>query len=268
MDPELISNLFDFARTPFACLLLAYGRWFTFLSVFAPFNWAKINTGPVRSGIAFILAIPTAEYLLATQADVITSLPTGQLALLLAKEALLGFMLGVLASLPIWVADICGGVLAGIRQDGGSDDKFGSSTFGDTFVMIAIGILIFNGGLLIIFQTVYASYEVWPVFEPVPLFSQQAATVFLSILDLVFGMALIIASPFIASWLLIDIWLGIMQRSANSVTVDHLNDLIKTMLTMALLFFLLQPIIANLVDVTQSLTDFIGIFVTLLEPSK
>ncbi len=264
MDASLLSDLFAYLRTPFTCLLLAYGRWFVFASVFAAFSWAKINTGPIRSGIAFILAIPLAAHLLETQGTALRELPMGQLALLVFKEAIIGFMMGVLASLPIWVADICGGILAGIRQESSDEDKFGSSTFGSAFVLMAIGILVYDDGFLHVFSAVYASYEVWPVTAAMPLFSANAAAAFLSLLDVTFGAALSIAAPFILAWLLIDIWLGILGRSASRVDTGNTNELIKAALTVVMLYLLLQPIIASLGSTTHDMADLIGLFYSLV----
>lgn len=255
-------------RGPLFCLLIASARWLTFAGAFAAFAWAGINKGLIRSALSICLALPTAAFLMETEQAMLLALSAGEFALLTAKEAFLGFLLGMLASIPIWVADLSGGALAGIRQEPGGEDKIGGTSFGQTFVIIALSILIFDGGFKSILLAVYKSYEIWPASSPMPEFNEGAARGFAQILGVAFSVAVVTAAPFVLVWLVIDIWIGVAARTAKKFDLSQQSDLLKALLTMGMLVVLVGPIHRALTDVFMDLGNISQLLGLFLEASS
>lgn len=238
-------------------LLMAFGlgfaRWFAFASVFAMFVWAGVSGGLVRNAIAIGFGLPMTLMLFVGAQDTLATMPAMAFVLLMAKEVLLGLLLGLIASGPVWIADLVGGVLAGLRQEEGAGSGFGSTATAQIFVLLAVGLLAYEGGFRLLIGAVYQSYVGWPVLAPMPVLGAQAGEALLQLMTLVFKAGFVIVGPFLIVFLLIDASVGIAARLGKNIDLSPYADLFKSIALIGLIF----ATIPSLADaITASIRDF------------
>lgn len=270
MEQISIEELDSLFRGPLVCMLVAFARWMTFASVFAGFTWATINRGIVRNAIAIAFGLPVAIFIFNTRVDALLEMETGALSLLLIKEALLGLLLGTVASVPFWIADLSGGILAGIRQEpeGGGATTFGGTTFGQAMVLMAIGVLAYHGGFKLLLMSVYESYQFWPILDPLPNMSTKAASALLNMLALAFTQAVLVAAPFVLCWLLIDVWTGVSARMAKRLDMSAYTDVFKALITLILMIVMTGPITGLMIGVFDDYGRLSPILSVFFEDAK
>src|SRR5262245_27894910 len=87
---------------------LAITRMAAMLLVMPAFTRLGI-TGPVRAGIALVVALPVIPVI--AQAVAPLSLTPGTVAMLVVKEAIVGTVIGLMLGIPLWAAQAAGDML-------------------------------------------------------------------------------------------------------------------------------------------------------------
>ena len=103
--------------------------------------------------------------------------------------------------------------------------------------------LIAGGALLVIVQTIYLSFELFPIGRPL---AQQGANVPLQLIEgsgRLFAFALLLAGPVMFVLLVAEIGFGLLNRAAPQLNVYNLTLTIKAMLGLAVLALALPMII-------------------------
>ncbi|NJM34475.1 MAG: type III secretion system export apparatus subunit SctT [Rhodomicrobium sp.] len=194
-------------------------------------------TGILRAGVAIAFALPIIPFI----AD---SFPfaeiTGPLRYaILFKEFMVGVILGFVIAIPFWAAEAAGEILDLQRGLNFADIADPSSTennniTGSLFALIAVALYFASGGLNLTMNVVYGSYQIWPIAEFLPLFSQQAGLLFLTMLDDILAMGLMLILPMSMALLLSDLCLALVARAA-----PHMNIFILSLAVKNLVFALL-----------------------------
>jgi type III secretion protein T len=75
----------------------------------------------------------------------------------------------------------------------------------------------------------YDSYGLWPVDHLLPVFSKEAAPIFLDLLTRTLSMALTLVFPLIVSLLLSDLVLAFISRASPHLNIFTLSLIVKTL---------------------------------------
>ena len=214
------------------------------LAVFAvvPFLSGRLLTGLPRHAVLMVLAI----FISPVVGDVGTlSLPT--MALIAAKEALIGTLLGLGFGIFIWAIQSAGDLID--FQTGAGNAAFfdpaagheGGPT-GNFLGWLVITLFVCGGGLLAVLGVVMDSYRLWPVASFMPKAGavleefavRQGDTLFLWIVKL--------ASPVVFVLVLAELGMGLVGRVAPQLNIfvfaQPLKSLLATLMMLLFLFFL------------------------------
>jgi type III secretion protein T len=118
------------------------------------------------------------------------------------KEVLIGLLLGMVAGLPFWIMEMSGNIVDFIRQapDAAVQNPEGSTQASITGTLFAIVVTLYfisAGGLTILADTIYKSYEIWPALSNFPLPSSDGSIKIIGLLDFLIGSAVLIAAPLV-----------------------------------------------------------------------
>ncbi len=180
----------------------------------------------------------------------VDSLPKspGWLVLMIGKEVFVGFAMGCLLALPFWAFEALGflvdnqrgaSISATLNPLTGND----SSPLGLLYNQAFIVFFMVSGGVLILLDALYRSFEVWHIVHWSPHLDPASSRFFISELFRLVGVGVLLAAPPVVAMLLAEIGLGLV-----SLTVPQLQ-----------VFFLAMPIksaIALLVLVIYGMTLF------------
>ncbi|NKI94046.1 type III secretion system export apparatus subunit SctT [Rhizobacter sp. SG703] len=159
------------------------------------------------------------------------------IALLVAKESLLGMVLGFLVAIPIWAFDTMGSYIdnqrgASIAQTINPLTGHDSSPLGELFSQAAVTYLLAGGGLLLMLGIAYRSFELWPVLSWTPHLSDETPGILLGQLDRLTRLAVLLGSPVILSMLLAELGLALVSRFAPQLQVFFLAMPVKSGIAM------------------------------------
>jgi type III secretion protein T len=165
-------------------------------------------------------------------------------ALVAAKEAFLGFMIGFFAAIPFWIVENVGNFID--NQRGATMGEVYSplngaqvSTFGMFFSQIASTLFFVGGAIFVFIGALYTSYSVWPVFSEGILMAKETPLVILGSFDDMLRTTVIISAPVIMVMFLATVGLGFVNRTAPQLNVFFLSMPIKSALGIAFLIIYL-----------------------------
>jgi len=223
---------------------------------------------PMMVRITFTLSI--AIFLYPLHSAVLTAKPLGLLlwAGILTKEILIGVCLGFVCSAFIWVMEAIGAVLDTII---GNNNLFlfnpilnqESGPFSILLGQVGTILFIAFGGLILMLQTLLASFVSWPVFSFFPAFSESGRIFLLQRSAEIISTALQLAMPTLTVLLLLDLGLGLLNRSASQLNAYTLSMPLKAIVST--LFVALTLIFIG--DSKGALLNLINIGSTLLRQS-
>jgi type III secretion protein T len=186
-----------------------------------------------------VLAIP----------PIMSQMPPGEpnlfmFALVAAKEAFIGFMIGFFAAIPFSIVENVGNFID--NQRGATMGEVYSplngaqvSTFGMFFSQIASTLFFVGGAIFVFIGALYTSYSVWPVFSEGILMAKETPLVILGSFDDMLRTTVIISAPVIMVMFLATVGLGLVNRTAPQLNVFFLSMPIKSALGIAFLIIYL-----------------------------
>ena len=181
--------------------------------------------------------------------SVMAGMPSGEpnllmFALVAAKEALLGFIIGFFAAIPFWIVENVGNLID--NQRGATMGEVYSplngaqvSTFGIFFSQIASTLFFVGGAIFVFIGALYTSYLIWPVFSEGIAMSGDTPVFVLSSFDDMMRTTVIIASPGVVVMFLATLGLGFVNRTAPQLNVFFLSMPVKSALGIAFLIIYL-----------------------------
>ena len=179
-------------------------------------------------------------------------------AILAAREALIGFLIGFFASIPFWVAENVGNFID--NQRGATMGEVYSplngsqvSTTGIFFTQLVSTIFFVSGAIFLFLGALYNSYMIWPVFPAdavFPAFVSDAPVRILTALDGMLRTTVVISAPVIIVMFLATLGLGLVNRTAPQLNVFFLSMPVKSALGVAMLIVYL-PFIMDMLMYTK-----------------
>lgn len=197
-------------------------------------------TGLLRNGVALALSLPIFPILVATLRT--TDMATAMVVVFMMKEVVVGLTLGLAMGIPFWATEAAGDILDLQRGStmGTLIDPMmthETSATGTLLTVIMLVLYLAAGGLELTLSSLYDSYGLWPIDQLLPVFSKQAAEIFLDLLNRILSMALTLVFPLIVSLLLSDVVLAFLARASPHLNVFALSLIVKT-LAFSLVFVL------------------------------
>jgi type III secretion protein T len=237
----LTSGLADVAK-PFT---LGFPRMLAMLTVF-PLLPTSVFPLLVRNGIGLALLLPVypllramAPYAPDTTVDWLVHM---------GREIAIGAAIGWAFGIVIWAFEGVGGLLdiqtgasSGATFDPASQQP--AAVFSTVLRNIAIIAFIGAGGLAAMLATFYESLRVWPLGSALPLTPVDAWQLARTTSTELLSSALAIALPFLVLLLVVELGLGLLNRSLPQLNVFQLGMPIKMLAAMAMLVLALSYLV-------------------------
>ncbi len=194
-------------------------------------------TGLLRTGFVLAIALPLLPYTI-NEMDQFGALGIGHIAAIVLKEGFLGLILGFIFGLPFWgiqsagdIADFQRGLMgASIGDPSQTSEASITATF---LVIIMITLFVVAGGITVVVETLYRSYEIWPILDLAPNLSLESAGLFLAALDDIMRLAFVVGGPVIIAMFLGDAVLAAITRFAPQLNVFALSMGVKSAIFVA-----------------------------------
>ncbi len=190
---------------------------------------------------------------------------------ILAKEVLIGALLGFVVAIPLWAVETMGDLIDSQRGAAIADTLNpltgnDSSPLAQLFSQAMQTFFLVAGGFSLLLGVVYDSYRLWPVFGWWPTLASADAALLLGWLDDYMRLAVLLAAPVLFAMLLAEVGLALLSRYVPQLQVFFLAMPIKSALAMLLLalyatilFGYLDDLVrAQIGGVLESLTRLLG----------
>jgi type III secretion protein T len=196
--------------------------------------------GVIRNGLALTIGI----FIAAGQPlQVVENLPTLTLLALIAKEGLIGLLLGYAVSTVFWIAEGVGVMIdnqAGYNNVQQTNPLSGeqSTPVGNLLSQLAICGFYLLGGMMVLVGLLFESFQWWPLDKLMPGWSQLLER-FLQVQVSGYLQAVVkISSAVVMVLLLIDLGIGLVAKTADKLEPNNLGQPIKGAVTMLMLVML------------------------------
>ena len=252
-------------------LLLGMARIYPCALLVAAFCFQHIR-GMTRHTIIMVLALIPAPgihvALLGTEYSALA------LAGLMLKEVALGFLLGVLLSMPFWMFEAVGALLdnqRGALAGGQLNPSLGpdATPIGHLFKELAIFLLIVTLGLGALTQVIWDSYQIWPPTAWFPVVGPNGFSTFIGLLGDTFTHMMLYAAPFIAVLLLLEFGIALLGLYSPQLQVSTLAPPVKCLAGIGILilyFSLLQDLIVGRMVLLGDLKHALGLMFKVQAP--
>lgn len=225
--------------TPFFVFLLSLAR---IMAIFrtAPFLGGNAVAGNVRNTVAITIVFLVYPIVQAQAPETIVMSP--HLGMLMAKEVLIGVIIGFLLGLLFWVAESTGFLIDNQRGAAmaSSVDPLSSnqsSPLGSVFFQAVVMLFFLSGAFVSFLGFLMQSYSVWPVFSFIPNLESTALSDFIvSQVNVLATAVVVLAGPILILCFFSDFGLGLINRFAPQLNVFFLAMPVKSALAM---FFLI-----------------------------
>ncbi|OAF03751.1 EscT/YscT/HrcT family type III secretion system export apparatus protein [Bradyrhizobium centrolobii] len=190
-------------------------------------------SGLIRGCFAIAIVLPYVAQISAGLQALDSDTRLIRVALLGFKEVLVGLLLGILLSIPLWSIQAVGDTIdmqRGITSQVASNDPATHSQASATGLLLGITadtIFVLSGGLQTMISALYGSYLIWPIYRMLPGLTVQGAIEFLEVLDHIMHTTLLVSGPVLAFLLLIDISVMMLGRFAPQIKLNDLGPNIK-----------------------------------------
>jgi type III secretion protein T len=195
-------------------------------------------TGIIRGAIALALALPMLPFIAdVLKAEHFTPITFAALTL---KEGAVGVVIGLVLGVPFWAAESAGSILDYQRGSNAASlldplQEVVEGITGTLFGLTMVALYYTSGGLSLTLGTVYDSYKLWPPGHFLPMFGADAPSIFLSLLDRIVTMGVLLVSPLMVCLLLSDLLIGLLSRAAPNFNLFALSLSTKNLVFAALL---------------------------------
>lgn len=246
--------------------LLVLTRWLS-MSITMPFLGSQLLPSAVRLALASVLSA-VSFYLLFEQANRTIELNGAMITLLFVKEALLGFILGFLASLIFYAYELFGEVVDLTRAANMSrllvpELKHQSTAMGVLLFQLSLVIFLGLGFHRDVIRAAYQSFETFPVFSLGPNFlGADFLSCAVSILAVLFEQAFRFALPIIVITFIIDLAFGLVNRVVPQINAYFLSLPAKMLGGLIMLLLILPFLLDDFALHYQELSRFFLFYVT------
>ncbi len=188
----------------------------------------------ILAAVAFMFAAPIAGGL----TPEIDTLPKDDflfITILILKEVAIGMLLGVFFGVPFWAIEAAGEFAdhqRSIGESGITDPATGeqSSVMAVLLNLVAITLFAVEGGISIMVETIYQSYQFWGVGRFLPAFSIEMLSQIVEIIGRILLFGLLVAAPIIFALLMSDFVVMALGRTSAKIQLVAVLPLIKNII--------------------------------------
>ena len=173
------------------------------------------------------------------------------LLVLLAKEGLIGLLIGFLIGIVFWAAQCAGSVIDmqrgaffAIMPDPLS--KSDTTPMGSLLFQLAAILFFVSGGFREMIGAILDSYRVWPVDRYFPHIDQNLVEFVARQLVRCLNLAVILAAPIVISTLTADLALGMLNRFAPQVNIFMISLAVKSAIAALIMVFYISFLVKYL----------------------
>lgn len=231
------------------------------------FASSDLIPGLVRNAFFVSTALITMPVILHTGIPI--HLNSTQLVTLIAKESLIGLLIGFFYSGIFWVVGSAGNII---------DTKVGANTAtivdpfsgyeeqlaGAFLSRLAIWLFAASGGLIIFLGLLLQSYVLWPVTQMLPSLPPSGLSVVIAHFGQMMVMTLMLAAPALFIFTLVELGFGLLNRIAPQLNVQVTGTSIKVFLAVGLLWLTLAGILRFVTDHQMSASAVLKILRSML----
>lgn len=202
------------------------------------FKGGAMGSGLIRNTLVLMFALPIIPMMQAHPVDFVAKSLT-EIVLIYGEELLIGLIVGFCAAIPFWAIDMAGFVIDTMRGASMStvlNPLMGlqSSVFGMFFTQILGVLFLVSGGFNALLTALYQSYTVLPP-ESALSFNQDLLSFISQQWQMMSDMCLSFALPAMVVMIMVDVALGLVNRSVEQLNVFFLSMPIKSILVVFLL---------------------------------
>ncbi len=221
-----------------SALALAMARAMGMVMVMPIFTQTGI-TGILRTGVVIAIALSLLPFVM-HELETAGRPGTPLLFAVMLKEGFVGFLLGLAFSIPFWgvqsagdLVDFQRGLTGATIADPSQSSE--ASVTGLFLLLTMIALFFIVGGMMIVIETLYQTYAIWPLFDFTPRLSIDNAAAIFILLDDIMRLAFVIAGPVMIAMFLGDAVLAAITRFAPQLNVFVLSMAIKSAIFVALM---------------------------------
>lgn len=234
---------------PMEALLFASTRLMAMFIVF-PILQQKAVGNLVRAGLAVSLACLVLPL---TWAQMPHTMDAAQIIFVVAKEAMIGVLLGYCAGLLLWAVEGMGGFVdlqTGANSSAVVEPMSGhpQGPTGGFLLQLFSTLLLTSGGFLTLLRAVFDSYLVWPVFSTVPILARGFDQFLTLQWDSLTDLLLKLSAPIVLLLVLIELALGLVARYMHSLDVHFQSMALKQLASTIMLMVLLNMFFSSAMD--------------------
>jgi type III secretion protein T len=242
--------------------------------IMLPLLSSTLVTGPVRVALALSVTVPVvagqmAQLGLDGQSQP-AFLPTDFAAvptlLLFLREAAIGIVVG------LGFGALCAGLLAvgeimdhqtGLTFTQNIDAAHGNtvSVTSKFLEHVLFAVLMQAGIVLLLVDTLYLSYEIWPMGKALPALQTQLPLVLLRESSRLFSLALLLAGPVMLVLFVVDASVGMLNRAAPQFNVFMLSLALKPIIGIGVLAAALPMVVERSVTALLQLAATLRLFI-------
>ncbi len=224
-----------------AVLPLASARLATTLFII-PFFSRNILTGMTKNSIIMALTLPHIPIILPQIDNYISSFQI--YIIIISKEILIGFMIGILVSIAFWAVENAGDAID--MQRGAFFAMMGdpmlltqSTVFGNLLFHYIVVLFLICGFFFQTLAALYESYATWPIGYSMPVLNGKLITFFGKQIMHLATMTIVMAAPIAIACFSIDFGMGLLNRFAPNLNVFIISLAIKSGTALMILYLYL-----------------------------
>jgi len=200
----------------------------------------QVLQGVVRNGLALTIGFFIA---MGQPLHVVENISTITLLAIMAKEGLIGLLLGYAISTVFWIAEGVGVLIdnqAGYNNVQQSNPLSGeqSTPVGNLLSQLAISGFYMLGGSMALVGLMFESFQWWPLNELMPSWSQMLEQFLQVQVSSYLQTVVKIASAVVMVLLLIDLGIGLIAKTADKLEPNNLAQPIKGAVALLMLVML------------------------------
>ena len=228
------------------CLLRPLGM----MIIFPLLSTKTLNGTLIRNGVMMSLAIPIFPVIY--HMNILQDISAFNIFAIGLKEIIIGFFIGFSASIPFWAIDMAGFIIDNMRGASMAsvfNPLMGTqaSLFGLLFNQVLSALFLITGGFNMLIKSLYNSFNIIPINQTLNL-NKNIILFFKNEWHIMFDLGISFAMPAIVIMLMIDIALGLVNRSAQQLNVFFLARPIKSAMAILLIIVSLNFSLENYIN--------------------
>ncbi|MDN3609995.1 type III secretion system export apparatus subunit SctT [Vibrio ostreicida] len=249
-------------------LALCMSRPLGMMIILPLFKGGAMGSGLIRHSLVLMFALPIIPMMQAQPIDFAT-LPMTSLVAIYAGELLIGVILGFCAAIPFWAIDMAGFVIDTMRGASMSNVLnplmgMQSSIFGMFFTQVLSVLFLVTGGFNALLTALYQSYSVLPPYSSLS-FNQELLAFINQQWQMMCDMCLSFALPAMVVMIMVDVALGLVNRSVEQLNVFFLSMPIKSILVVFLLLVSMQFALSHYLESIELFESHVSTLFLLLK---